>query len=268
MLYHVSFDFVILKSIILSTIPKNEHIMKIKILLILFSLITGFVNAQPETEKKLPWDYPVKPGMEEWRQFKTGRQRFDACQIPQKVLESLKTDDLAEICMQYPLYIEYGFLNDERSSTRFIIENFNGLKELSRRKDGTKALINIYKDFPVLSEMLQESSKDFDAPIKIPFLELLLSDSVFVQQMDERLAFELEKTVLGKYLKKLENNHIYGFWNIKHTFLLGATVMDYRNKYAHLPEVQEVIKRYIENFNYPEAYPELITEISKIISEI
>jgi len=33
------------------------------------------------------WDYPVKPGMEEWRQFKTGQAMVEACQIPQEVKE-------------------------------------------------------------------------------------------------------------------------------------------------------------------------------------
>jgi len=232
--------------------------------LIMFCWVACVANAQTATT--VTWDYPVKPGTEEWRQFTTGRQMVEACQIPQNILEALSTKDLAVICFNYPLFLNFSAYNDERKGISNMIERFNGLKELSKRKDGTRELMNIYQNYPVLAEFHDKSSEYYTAPIKLPFLELLLANDAFMQQLNEPMAIELEKMVLDKYVSMLENMHVYGIWNIRKTFLLGARAMEHRNKFADLPVQQDVIKRYIEN--YIRADPALLTEISKIISEI
>ena len=239
--------------------------MKSRILIIIFSLVASVLYAQTATVKKGIWDYPVKPGMEEWKTFTSGLQRLEACQIPQKILETLSTRDLAEICLNYPLFHEYGLIEDERAGISIMIEMFNGLKKLSERKDGAQELIQIYKDFPVLSLNQQESSNDYNV-IKLPFLELLLSDNLFLNQLGEQQLVALEKVVLAKYERKLENIQVYSLINIRKTFLLGAVVMDQRRKFTDSSKQQDAIKRFIENYRHAE--PALLSEISKIISEI
>ena len=213
--------------------------------------------------ERLAWDYPVRPGMEEWRQFTTGRQRWEACQIPQNVIDALNTEELAKICMDFPLFFEYAFSDDERMAINFMIENFNGLKELSKRKDGAMELINIYKTYPILTQIQDEASKDYHTPYKLPFLELLLSDNAFIKQLDDRMFDELEKIVLEKYVGKLENSHVYSLYNINNTFLLGAVVIVNRNS-AKTPAQQETARRFIDNYGRYDT--ELLTEISRVIS--
>jgi len=216
----------------------------------------------------LAWDYPIKPGSKEWAALKSGREKVEACQIPIGILARLSTKELAEICMNYPMYFEFTAYDDEKRAISRIIERFNGLSELSKRESGTLELINIYRDFPVTAQVQSESAKNLYTPItiKLPFLELLLADDAFAKQIDSQMAIELEKIVLDKYVRKLENNHIFSLWNIKRTFLLGAVTMNYRNKFLESSMQHDVIKRFIENYNHLD--PTLITEVSKIISEI
>ncbi|MDR2911116.1 MAG: hypothetical protein LBV47_07120, partial [Bacteroidales bacterium] len=207
------------------------------------------------------WDYPVKPGTEEWASFTTGEQMLKACQIPQSILETLSTKELAEICMNYPLFFEYIFIDDEREGINIMIENFNGLKELSKRPDGVLELVNVYKNYPVLTQIQDETSKDYDTPYKLPFLELLLANDIFISQLDTQITTELGKIVLEKYERKLENAHVYSMYNIKKTFLLGAVVLSKQK-----PGQQDIVKRFIDNYNNLDE--NLLTEISKIMSEL
>ena len=234
--------------------------MKTRIVFIVFCCVTCAVNAQAT------WDYPVKPGSTEWASFRTGQQRLEVCQIPQEVLEALSTKDLAEICLNYPLFIDYAVSNNERKAISAMIERFNGLKELSKRTDGAQELISIYENYPVLTQVQLEPSKEYDILFKLPFLELLLSDEVFIQQLDSRKANELEKMVLSTYERKLEHKDVYSLWNIKKTFLLGAVAIAQQGLSARSSEEQEIVKRYIENYRNADA--NLLTEISKIISNL
>jgi hypothetical protein len=239
-------------------------IMKYKILVyIALSWITCALSAQVTTDKKM-WDYPVKPGMEEWAAFTTGKQMQYACQIPQKILQMLETKDLAEICMNYPLLGDYLAYNDERKGISMMVESFNGLKELSRRDDGAKELMQIYTAFPVFVHTAQITPQNYDLVYKLPFLELLLSDDAFTHQLSGEELTKLLDIVRIKYSNKASNSNVYSLYNVKRTFLLGAVVMDKQKDKTIPVKRQEVIKKVIENYNAADA--NLLTEFSRIIS--
>ena len=225
-------------------------------------------HIEPEQEEQLQqpltrsgglaWSYPVRPGMAEWRQYRTGQQKWEACQIPQNILETLSTEELAEICFNFPLFLNFAAFDDERFGIRYVVNNFNGLKELSNRKDGARELVNIYRTCPVISQRDENYTLT-----KLSYLELLLSDDAFIKQMDDGMYAELEKIVLEKYLGKLENSHIYSLYNINKTFLLGAVITVNRNSGKTFVQ-QRTARRFIDNFDKYD--PELLTEMSKIIS--
>ena len=252
-----------MKQIIIVLIFKI-NIMSKFISTLLCCLIVGVMNAQTEEESKVKWDYPIKLGSAEWASFTTGQQMRDACQIPPKILETLSTKDLVEICLNYPLLSNYFYYNDERVGINRVINGFNGLLELSNRKDCIQELINVYKNYPVLTQIPNNSSKDYHTPFKQASLELLFSDDLFSKQLDEQLAIELSKIVLEKYAGAVENIEIYGLYSIKKSLLLGAVVMDSQNISLLSAEQRATLKRFIENYNNLE--PELLSETSKIIS--
>jgi hypothetical protein len=238
--------------------------MKKKWIVLLFtSLIISSLSAQTE---KVKWDYPVKPGTEEWASFTTGQQMVDACQVPNEILEELSTRELIEICMNYPMLFIYTASNDERAGISYMVENFTGFKELSKRKDGLEKLITVYKNYPVLTEVQNKLSKDFSTPYKLPFLELLLSDDNFTKQLDAKISVDLGKLVLDKYERKLENTHVYSLYNVARTLLLGAIVMSKQQRSELSQEQKNTIKSFIDN--YSNAEPTLLTDISKIISDL
>lgn len=112
-----------------------------KLLFVIFSLGILPVLAQSPAD---PYDFPLKPGTTAWAQLNTGKEMWEVCQIPDVVLKNLSTEALAITCMNYPLYGDYISSNDIQSGILRMIDNFNGLKELSSRSDGAQKLIEIY----------------------------------------------------------------------------------------------------------------------------
>jgi len=115
-------------------------------LLILFSWFAGAVIAQTSTERKLSWDYPVKPGTERWERHTTTQERVADVQVPREVLTALSTEDLTYVCLENPLmgslfvYSPY----DRGLDTLFV--RYNCFRELLHRKDVIKGLLNWYND--------------------------------------------------------------------------------------------------------------------------
>ena len=234
---------------------------KINLLITMFCVCI-VCNAQISDNVK--WDYPVKPGSQEWDSFTSGLQMREACQIPEEILKGLSTKDLLELCLNYPMWLDYTASNDERTGISFMINRFNGLDELIKRKEGVFELINAYKEYPVLTQIQEPSSKDYYTPYKLPFIELLLADDAFIKQLNEQESVELGRIVVEKYERKLENMHVYSLYNISKTFLLCAVNISNHSMNTKTPQQQNTIKRYIDN--YRNADETLLTDISKVIS--
>ena len=231
---------------------------------LLITMFCACIVCNAQISDNVKWDYPVKPGSQEWDSFTSGLQMREACQIPEEILEELSTKDLVELCLNYPMWLDYTASNDERTGISFMINRFNGLDELIKRKEGVFELINAYKEYPVLTQIQEQSSKDYYTPYKLPFLELLLADDAFIKQLNEQESVELGKIVMEKYERKLENMHVYSLYNISKTFLLCAVNISNHSMNTKTPQQQNTIKRYIDN--YRNADETLLTDISKVIS--
>jgi len=218
------------------------------------------VNAQTTT--KAMWDYPVKSETKEWAIFETGEQMVKACQIPLDILNKIGTKELITVCLNYPLFNNYVAFNDERKGVNITIKQFNGLQELSQRKDGVQELLKAYADYPILSQVQKDvTSIDYHIPYKLPFLELVLSDSIFLSKMTNEELEELRKITVNKYTDKLQNSEVYSLFNIKKTMLLAAVIMNKQSK----TEKQDVIDTFIKTYNNLDS--NTLTEMSKIIAE-
>ena len=97
-------------------------------------------------DRELPWDFPFDPNSEEWKELqqKEGGELYAALQIPEDILYSLSTEDLAAICMKYfpvlyvPVIKSYEIMLDD------LFEQFNGIRELFKREDALKELLRHY----------------------------------------------------------------------------------------------------------------------------
>ncbi len=87
------------------------------------------------------YDYPVRPGTDEWKALGSTTARYEACQIPEDILKKMSTRSLVETVLDYPFLLNYTAYNDMQMGFDTLVKIFNGLQELYTRPDcGTEVL--------------------------------------------------------------------------------------------------------------------------------
>lgn len=112
-----------------------------------------------EASMDAPYQYPITPADEEWADFKTSQEMYDACQIPDNVLTRMTTEALLETVLNYPFLGTYKGYDDYETAAGYLCGQFNGLEELLARDDLTETLLARYAKSKVLTqEELNENS--------------------------------------------------------------------------------------------------------------
>ena len=107
----------------------------------------------------VPYRYPITPADKDWANFKTSKEMYDSCQIPDHVLTSMATDALLETVLNYPFLGTYRCYDDYEFAARYLCGQFNGLEELFARDDLTETLLERYAKSKVLTQKeLNENS--------------------------------------------------------------------------------------------------------------
>ncbi|MDR0573444.1 MAG: hypothetical protein LBG96_05350 [Tannerella sp.] len=145
---------------------------------ILFTCFVFISLAAIAQDTKVAWDYPIKPGMKEWKKFTSNEEMVNACQIPEKILSALSTEDLMELCLQYPLiYDVFAFENLNHGLDK-LFGDFNGIRELYRRPDISNSLTNRYvrevQDFSFLDSRASDIEKGYFI-MSVSAMEVLLA---------------------------------------------------------------------------------------------
>lgn len=240
--------------------------MRVKFYLLLLISIC-FFPIYGQQSINVPYDFPIKPGTEKWKEFKTGEEMVAACEIPINILQNMSTEALAETCLNYPLALDYSAFNDERVGIKHIINNFNGLQELSKRADGALELIKLYKKIPIDTRQVKISTqfKNNASILHISYLELLLADNCFKDKLSTSECVELQKIVQTKYEEKLKDNNAYSLFSIKKSLLLGTLLVNKIKGNSLSASKKNKILEFTETFKNPDIT--LVQEISKYIYE-
>lgn len=178
--------------------------MKLLMALILFVPIIAF--SQLEQPK---WDYPVKPGSEEWKELKNQKERVAICQIPDEILQHISTSELMEICFKYPLIYDALTFHTIQFGIDQLRINFNGVNELIKRDNIVDLLITRYSNFypKGYNKNWTNVQKGYYS-LDITLTELLLSQDDVISQMTLPQKKELVKQLLQKQSEK-EDKEIY-----------------------------------------------------------
>lgn len=111
----------------------------ILLLIIVFPTISFAQNGE------VTWDFPVKPGSEEWKALKNQREKLDVCQIPEIILKDISTINLMKLCFSYPLIYDVLAFSSTQTGINELKKNFNGFNEFLQRDDAANLLIDKYQ---------------------------------------------------------------------------------------------------------------------------
>lgn len=104
-----------------------------------------------------PYDYPITPSMDEWKDFESHPEMIAACQIPEDILSNLDTAALAETVVNYPLLSDMLIWSDKTLGFQNVASYFNGLSELLSREGGIDYLLTTT---PMLCSQAELSDDD------------------------------------------------------------------------------------------------------------
>ena len=175
-----------------------------KIFLFLVCLISALSQAQV-------YDYPVKPGSEEWGKLKTEVDRFAVLQIPENLLKTMNTHDLVVTCLNYPGMVLFGVYNDMQKGMEHLIKNFNGLQELMQRTDAPAELLSVYK---------QMNSSKLKLLSRSIYFELLLTQDCVIDKMSDAERSLLMEEARNRLYHKIDNSEEYSVMDYQPSLMI------------------------------------------------
>ena len=200
--------------------------MKRKILLILISVVSCVLNAQTIGEKV--WDYPVKPGMEEWNRLEREQERIDALQVPESVLVSLSSEETVRLCIELPVFFIFTAWNTPQEGFNIMLERYNILRHILSRENVGSSLIAAYKDADLSGFKTLPYSNEFWS-IKLLYFELLLSQKEILQSMTPEEKLELITEARSKFLGKISDEKFSSLPGLLFSLKIMASILDVDN---------------------------------------
>ncbi|MDP3180209.1 MAG: hypothetical protein Q8M67_00140, partial [Bacteroidota bacterium] len=152
---------------------------------ILFLILLIPVLAFPQTEEKgNKWDFPVKPGTDSWKSLKNNTEKVETCQVPNDVLSAMRTAELLQVCLHYPLLPDIFAFNNIKVGFDKFERDFNGFRELVKRDDAAEELLKKYKSIdpaviPVNGTILEKGNY----VLSMSFIELFVSHPLVIEKI-------------------------------------------------------------------------------------
>jgi hypothetical protein len=193
------------------------------------------------------YNFPIRPGTKEWSNLNTEEQRIRAMQIPDNLLKQMSTECLIKTCINYPAFVHFSAFDDRQKGIQYVIDSFNGLKELLNRKDAPLELIKIYSsmDKADISFPDKKINKRYGS-IRSCYFEMILTQDAIIDKMDENTRLEFITEARRRLDYKADNNSSgYSFYP---TFLIMGKILDKSsgNEFQSMKATNENMKRFIE----------------------
>ncbi|MRG44678.1 hypothetical protein GFS24_06110 [Chitinophaga sp. SYP-B3965] len=161
------------------------------------------------------FDYPIKPGTDNWKVMKSHKERVEASQIPAAVAKQLSTPALLEAVLDYPLSMDLFFFNTLQDGMDMLKTNFAALPELLSRKDLMTVSVERYAQLRMDSVTSLEGKYDRAIfSFKVSFLEMILAQPEVTNKLDAGRRKVVLEALVSKYEQKERLKEFYGEMNL------------------------------------------------------
>jgi len=184
-------------------------ISKLLNMMALLSLHCFFVFTVFTQQQSGVYNWPMKPGMPQWKELKTHDEMLEILQIPVEILKKMTTKDIAQTCLNYPLFPDIWAFNSLQDGMERVIAGFNGLQEFLKREDAGLELYAIYKtmDPHSFDESWNNLQKGKYAA-EFAKIEILLAQEAILSSLKQNERFLLLQESLSKQ-KAMQQYPIY-----------------------------------------------------------
>ena len=179
----------------------------------------------------------------EWSQM-TRIERVAACQLPAEELHNLVTDELVQVVLDYPFFVDARAFNTNREGFLRVLAESTALQELLNREDNVDVLISRYAttDIGTAAHAFSEDNSFSE----LWRLEMLLAQPEISSLMTEQQIVEVLEIVEEKYEEKNSNPELYQdatdmfFQSVKE---LGGVSTYASSSYVQTPNGSNVLVR-------------------------
>lgn len=198
-----------------------------------------------------PYSFEKVTAPEVWKTFNSTKEMFDACQVPEDILNRMATEALVKTCMSHPLVGIYSAYSDILQGLNVIVDNSNAFQELKTRSDAAEKLIDYYSVIQVQPDIniLTKCYDDNQVPITTgAFLEVLLSSGNISSIFSETNKIKLRDAAINKLQDKLSKPDIYSYASLKNSFILNEAInnsSDGYNKKDAEPLFKSIDEKYL-----------------------
>ncbi len=181
------------------------------------------------TSQTFSFDSVTKP--EIWKTFQTLEEMQSACLIPDDVLPNLSTEELVQICMDYPLFGNYLAYDNETFGIKKVMAGFNAFKELKKRTDSAEKLLDRYANVNVTTLYEDRENAETYPNLKLGYLEMILCSGEIESLYQGEALQRLENLQAQKLTEKQLTNSISAS-SLKHSQLLKQKINEAKNVFT------------------------------------
>jgi hypothetical protein len=234
----------------------KTKILRLTLLLVLF--VPMFAFSQAEDVK---WDYPVKPGTKEWNELKTEKERINAVQIPDDVLDSMTTEDMVDACINFPLFGYYSAFNTPQEGFNIMLARFNIFNKVCEMDHVGNYLTKIYEDAGMSGWKKMGDKLDSEYwTLRLSYLEYFIAQKEVIYNLNPGEKIKLLKIAKTKLDQKRAHESFNSIPGIGSSLLLMSRILDSENALQGSLSEKENIRYFFETglLNDPEVANEIL----------
>jgi hypothetical protein len=214
-----------------------------KLIIILFSTISIGTMAQ----KEIVWDYPVKPGTDDWNNLRTEKDRIKALQIPDSVLARMHTKEFAKTLINFPLFGYYTAFNTPQEGFDIMSMHFNIFQFLCKKDSVGEFLISIYKNAEIHGWKYETSKLDDDFwTLKLGYIEHLLAQKEVIQDLNLSNRKTLISEARDKLHEKLKSESFNSLSGTESSLLIISRILESENELQNTPLYDDTFQRFLQ----------------------
>lgn len=178
------------------------------------------------------FSFPFKIGDQVWQQYETNKERASALQIPEDILSTIGTNDLLDLCLNYPFLIEFTFCDDYQTGLNRLMESFNGFNELLKRGDLIEVMLNKDRNLDYEARLMIEKEPSVQGLFSFQnlALELLFFNEHIIQRINAVHMEELFSVISANKKIKARYPTIFGDINNIPEKILTTSYNGLKNK--------------------------------------
>ena len=140
------------------------------------------------------YKYPIYPGDKEWAEYEA-MEKNQMLQIPGDVLNSLTTQDLVKVVVDYPFLSDIFYYDSYSMGFKAVVAGFNGLAELLKRQDAPAALAEYYKNIDFTAKVDLADAKAVTRNSNYNALEIILAQPEINDALSDEQLRQLENVI-------------------------------------------------------------------------